>query len=49
MLDGLGMDLDAGLRYEATVVRPTLFSDEMLAGLAAFAAGERPEAPRPPD
>lgn len=48
VIDGLGMDLDEGLAYEAKVVRPTLFSDEMLAGLEAFAAGERPDAPTPP-
>lgn len=48
VLAGLGMDLDDGLLLEARVVRPTLVSDEMAAGLERFAGGDLPEAPRPP-
>ena len=47
-LAGFGMDIDEGLLLEARVVRPELFSEEMLAGLARFAAGARDESPRPP-
>jgi len=43
-----GMDLDEGLLLEARIVRPELFSDEMLAGLERFAAGARDASPRPP-
>jgi len=43
-----GLALDDGLRLEAQLVRPELFSDEMRAGLARFAAGARPAPPRPP-
>lgn len=44
----VGMGLDDGLLLEARVVRPNLFSEEMLAGLERFAAGARDESPRPP-
>ena len=47
-LEGFGMDLDEGLLLEAEVVRATLGSEEMLAGLGRFAAGARDESPRPP-
>jgi enoyl-CoA hydratase len=47
-LDGLSLELDAGLLLEAKVVRPACFSDELLAGLARFAAGARDASPRPP-
>ena len=43
-----GMDLDRGLLNEAATVRPMLVSEEMIAGLDAFASGDRTEAPRPP-
>lgn len=43
-----GLSLDEGLKLEARVVRPTLESDELTAGLARFAAGARDESPRPP-
>jgi enoyl-CoA hydratase len=43
-----GLSLDDGLLLEARVVRPTLWSDEMLAGLERFAGGARDESPRPP-
>jgi len=43
-----GFSLDDGLLLEARIVRPELFSDEMLAGLDRFAAGARDESPRPP-
>jgi enoyl-CoA hydratase len=45
---GLGLPLDQGLQLEARLVRPTLGSDEMAAGLARFAAGARDASPRPP-
>jgi enoyl-CoA hydratase len=48
VLDGLAMDLDAGLLLEAEVVRPACYSEELLAGLARFAAGARDASPRPP-
>ncbi|HEX9697645.1 MAG TPA: enoyl-CoA hydratase-related protein [Actinomycetota bacterium] len=47
-LRGFAMDLDDALVLEARVVRPTLLSEEMLAGLQRFAAGARDESPRPP-
>lgn len=40
--------LDDGLLLEQRVVRPALFSEEMIAGLDRFAAGARDESPRPP-
>lgn len=43
-----GLDIDDGLLLEARIVRPELFSEEMLHGLARFAAGARDEAPSPP-
>ena len=43
-----GLSLDEGLKLEARVVRPTLMSDELAAGLARFAAGARDASPRPP-
>jgi len=43
-----GLSLDEGLEMEARVVRPTLMSDELAAGLARFAAGVRDASPRPP-
>jgi len=43
-----GLSLDEGLKLEARVVRPTLMSDELAAGLARFAAGARDTSPRPP-
>ena len=43
-----GVSLDEGLQLEASVVRPTLASDELAAGLERFAAGARDESPRPP-
>jgi enoyl-CoA hydratase len=48
LLDGRSLDLDAGLLLEAAVVRPACYSEEMLAGLARFAAGARDQSPRPP-
>ena len=42
-----GLSLDEGLKLEARVVRPTLMSDELTAGLARFAAGVRDASPRP--
>jgi len=47
LLGGLSMDLDAGLRLEAEIVRPACFSEELLAGLARFAGGARDASPRP--
>lgn len=43
-----GLALDAGLQLEARLVRPTLVSEELAAGLARFAAGARDPSPRPP-
>jgi enoyl-CoA hydratase len=43
-----GLSLDEGLKLEARIVRPTLMSDELTAGLARFAAGTRDASPRPP-
>jgi len=42
-----GLSLDEGLQLEARVVRPTLASEELAAGLARFAAGARDPSPRP--
>jgi enoyl-CoA hydratase len=47
-LEGLSLDLDEGLLLEARVVRATLGSDEMRAGLRRFAEGARDASPRPP-
>lgn len=47
-LAGWGMDLDDALLLEARTVRPTLHSEEMLAGLSRFAGGARDASPRPP-
>ena len=49
LLAGLSLDLDEGLRLEAEVVRPACASEELLAGLARFAAGARDASPRPPE
>ena len=43
-----GLSLDEGLKLEARVIRPTLASDELVAGLARFAAGARDDSPRSP-
>ena len=48
VLAGLSLDLDDGLLLEANVVRATLSSDEMVAGLGRFASGARDASPRPP-
>jgi enoyl-CoA hydratase len=48
LLAGLSLDLDDGLLLEAKVVRATLASDELAAGLQRFAAGARDASPRPP-
>ena len=48
VLSTYGLALDEGLQLEARMVRPTLASDEMTAGLARFAAGARDASPRPP-
>jgi enoyl-CoA hydratase len=42
-----GLSLEEGLRLEARVVRPTLASEELAAGLGRFAAGARDASPRP--
>lgn len=42
-----GLSLDEGLLLEARVVRPTLASDELAAGLGRFASGARDASPRP--
>lgn len=47
LLAGLSLDLDAGLRLEAEVVRPACRSEELREGLARFASGARDESPRP--
>lgn len=47
-LAGWSLPIDDALLLEASVVRPTLFSDEMVEGLARFAAGARDDSPRPP-
>lgn len=46
-LAGWGMDLDDALLLEARVVRPTLQSTEMRAGLERFASGARDASVRP--
>jgi len=48
LLDGLSLDLDAGLLLEAELVRPACSSPELVAGLARFASGARDPSPRPP-
>jgi hypothetical protein len=48
VLAGLSLDLDDGLLLEANVVRATLSSDELVAGLGRFAGGARDASPRPP-
>jgi enoyl-CoA hydratase len=45
LLDGLSLDLDAGLLLEARVVRPACFSEELRDGLARFASGARDASP----
>ena len=47
-LSTFGVGLDEGLLLEARLVRPQLFSEEMLAGLERFAGGARDDSPRPP-
>ena len=42
-----GLSLDNGLYLESGLCRPTVTEPEMLEGLRNFAAGNRPEAPRP--
>jgi enoyl-CoA hydratase len=42
-----GLSLDNGLYLESGLSRPTATDPEMLEGLRNFAAGNRPEAPRP--
>src|SRR3990172_4790530 len=42
-----GLSLDEGLQLEARIVRPTLASNELTAGLARFADGARDPSPRP--
>jgi enoyl-CoA hydratase len=42
-----GLSLDNGLYLESGLGRPTATDPEMLEGLRHFAAGNRPEAPRP--
>jgi len=42
-----GLSLDEGLQLEARIVRPTLASNELMAGLARFADGARDPSPRP--
>ena len=48
LLAGLSRDLDDGLLLEAQVVRATLRSEELAAGLRRFAGGARDASPRPP-
>jgi enoyl-CoA hydratase len=48
LLTGLSLDLDSALLLEAEVVRPTLASEELAAGVRRFAAGARDASPRPP-
>ena len=48
VLHGLSMDLDDGLLLEARLVRATLASQELAAGLRRFADGARDASPRPP-
>jgi enoyl-CoA hydratase len=42
-----GLSIDEGLQLEARIVRPTLASNELTAGLARFADGARDVSPRP--
>lgn len=48
LLEGWARDLDAALLLEAEVVRPALYSPELLEGLHRFASGARDVSPRPP-
>src|SRR5262245_31941295 len=48
LLEGLSLDLDDGLLLEAKLVRATLASEELAAGLRRFAGGARDASPRPP-
>ena len=48
LLAGLSLDLDEALLLEAKLVRATLTSDELAAGLRRFAGGARDASPRPP-
>lgn len=48
LLAGLHRDIDEGLALEAEVVRPSLLSEELVAGLGRFAEGARDPSPRPP-
>jgi enoyl-CoA hydratase len=48
VLSGLHRDLDEGLLLEAELVRPSLLSEELIAGLGRFAEGARDPSPRPP-
>ena len=48
VLEGLFLDLDEGIVFEAKLVRPQCFSEEMQAGLRRFAGGARDASPRPP-
>lgn len=48
VLEGFGLPLDQGLKLEADVVRPQIWSTELADGLARFAAGARDVSPRPP-
>jgi enoyl-CoA hydratase len=47
LLEGLSLDLDAGLLLEAKLVRPACSSPELAAGLERFASGARDASPRP--
>ena len=48
LLSGLHRGLDEGLLLEAELVRPSLLSEELIAGLGRFAEGARDPSPRPP-
>jgi enoyl-CoA hydratase len=48
LLRGASLELDAALRFEADLVRPHCFSEEVRAELARFASGARDASPRPP-
>ena len=48
VLEAFARELDEGLLFEARTGRATLTDPEMLEGMQRFAAGERPEPPRPP-
>ena len=48
-LGTFGLNLDDGLLLETGRCRPTVREAEMFAGLARFASGPRPDAPRPRD